>query len=84
MSAVPAPHCILLCGLGVGSRYAAPDEPAILNCDVVSRAEPYALDAAGAGVAGHKCPCFDKERIEDWISRAAHEAVVKVMTRRRE
>ena len=63
---------------------AAPDRPAILERDVVCWAEPDTLAAAGAGIAGRKRLRFDKERIEDRIYRAAHEAVVEVTTRRRE
>ena len=63
---------------------AAPDRPAILERDVVCWAEPDTLAAAGAGIAGRKRFRFDKERIEDWIHRAAHEAVVKVIAERRE
>lgn len=63
---------------------AAPDGPAILDSDVVGRAEPGTLAAAGTGVAGRKRLRFDKERIEDRIHRAAHEAVVEVIARRRE
>lgn len=62
---------------------AAPDRPAVLNGNVVGRAEPDTLSAAGAGIAGRKRLRFDEEGIEDWIYRAAHEAVIKVIARRR-
>ena len=55
---------------------AAPDRLAVLNRDIVRWAEPGTLTAAGAGIAGRKGICFDEKRIEDWIHRAAHEAVV--------
>ena len=54
----------------------APDRLAVLNRDVVRRAEPCTLTAASAGIAGRKGICFDEESIEDWIHRATHEAVV--------
>lgn len=57
----------------------APDRLAVLNRDVVHRAEPGTLTAAGAGIADRKGVCFDEERIEDWIHRAAHKAVVEVI-----
>ena len=66
------------------SAVAAPDRLAVLNRDVVHRAKPGTLTAAGAGIAGRKGVCFDEERIEDWIHRAAHEAVVEVIAGRRE
>lgn len=66
------------------SAVAAPDGPAFLNGNVVGRAEAGALAAAGTGVASRKRLCFDKERIEDRIHRATHEAVIKVVTGRRE
>ena len=40
---------------------AAPDRLAVLNRDVVRRAEPGTLTAAGAGIAGRKGICFDEE-----------------------
>ena len=55
---------------------AAPDRLAVLNRDVVRWAEPGTLTAAGASISGRKGICFDEERIENWIHRAAHEAVV--------
>lgn len=61
---------------------AAPDRLAVLNRDVVRWAELGTLTAAGAGIAGRKSICFDKERIEDRIHRAAHEAVIEVIARR--
>lgn len=63
---------------------AAPDRPAVLDGDVVGRAELGALTAAGAGVAGSERLCFDKKRIEDGIHRTAHEAVIEVIAGRRE
>lgn len=57
----------------------APDRLAVLNRDVVHRAEPGTLTAAGAGIAGRKGICFDEERIENRIHRAAHKAVVEVI-----
>ena len=63
---------------------AAPDRSAVLNGDVVGRAEADTLAAAGAGIAGRKRLRFDEEGIKDWVHWAAHEAVVEVMTRRRE
>ena len=63
---------------------AAPDRLAVLNCDVVRRAKPGALTAAGAGIACLKGICFDEERIEDRIHRAAHKAVIKVIAGLRE
>ena len=66
------------------SAVAAPDRPAVLERDVVRGAEPGALTAAGAGIAGRKSSCFDEERIEDWIHRTAHEAVVEIIAGRRE
>ena len=68
-------------GHAVGA-VAAPDRLAVLNRDVVRWAEPGTLTAAGAGIAGCKSICFDEERIEDRIHRAAHEAVVEVITGR--
>lgn len=62
----------------------APDRSAVLNCDVVHWAEPGAPAAAGAGAAGCERRRFDKERIEDRIHRAAHEAVIEVIAGRRE
>lgn len=70
-------------GHAVGA-VAAPDRPAVLNGNVVGRAEPDTLAAAGAGVARRERLRFDKERIEDRIHRTAHEAVVKVIAGRRE
>ena len=58
------------------SAVAAPDRLAVLNRDVVRWAEPGTLTAAGASISGRKGICFDEERIENWIHRAAHEAVV--------
>ena len=63
---------------------AVPDRLAVLDCDVVRRAKLGALTAAGAGIASRKGSCFDEERIEDWIHRAAHEAVIEVVAGRRE
>lgn len=63
---------------------ATPDGPAILDGDVVGRAESGTFSAAGTGVAGRKRHRFDKGRIEDRIHRAAHETVVEVIARRRE
>lgn len=63
---------------------AVPNRPAVLNGNVVGRAEPDTLAAAGAGIAGRKRLRFDKERIEDRIHRAAHEAVIKVIAGHRE
>ena len=63
---------------------AAPDRLAALDRDIVRWAEPGTLTAAGAGITGRKGICFDKERIEDRIHRAAHEAVVEVIAGRRE
>ena len=40
---------------------AAPDRLAVLNRDVVRWAELGTLTAAGAGIAGSKSICFDKE-----------------------
>ena len=54
---------------------AAPDRLAVLNRDVVHRAKPGTLTAAGAGVAGRKGVRSDEERIENRIHRAAHKAV---------
>ena len=62
-------------GHAVGA-VAAPDRLAVLNRDVVRWAEPGTLTAAGASISGRKGICFDEERIENWIHRAAHEAVV--------
>ena len=62
----------------------APDRLAVLNRDVVRRAEPCTLTAASAGIAGRKGICFDEESIEDWIHRATHEAVVEIIAGRRE
>ena len=47
-------------GHAVGA-VAAPDGLAVLNRDVVRWAEPGALTAAGAGIAGRKGICFDEE-----------------------
>ena len=58
---------------------AAPDRLAVLDCDVVCWAKLGTLTAAGAGFAGRKSICFDEERIEDWIHRTAHKAVVEVI-----
>ena len=63
---------------------AAPDRLAVLNRDVVRRAESGTLTAASAGIAGRKGICFDEESIEDWIHRATHEAVVEIVAGRRE
>ena len=70
-------------GHAVGA-VAAPDRLAVLNRDVVRWAELGTLTAAGAGIAGCKSICFDEERIEDRIHRAAHEAVVEVIAGLRE
>ena len=64
------------------SAVAAPDRLAVLNRDVVHRAKPGTLTAADAGIAGRKGICFDEERIEDWIYRAAHKVVVEVIAGR--
>ena len=40
---------------------AAPDRLAVLNRDIVRRAEPGTLTAAGAGIASRKGICFDEE-----------------------
>ena len=58
---------------------AAPDRLAVLNGDVVRWAEPGTLTAASTGITGRKGICFDEKRIEDWIHRAAHEAVIEVI-----
>ena len=63
---------------------AAPDRLAVLNRNVVRWAKPGTLTTAGAGIAGCKGVCFDEERIEDRIHRAAHEAVIEVIVGRRE
>ena len=63
---------------------AAPDRFTVLNRDVVCWAEPGTLTAASAGITGRKGICFDEERIEDRIHRAAYEAVVEVITGLRE
>ena len=39
----------------------APDRLAVLDRDVVCRAKPGTLTAAGAGIAGRKGICFDEE-----------------------
>ena len=65
-------------GHAVGA-VAAPDRLAVLNRDVVHRAEPGTLTAAGAGIADRKGVCFDEERIEDRIHRTAQKAVVEVI-----
>ena len=74
-------------GIAADARHAvgavaAPDRLAVLNRDVVRWAEPGTLTAAGAGITGRKGICFDEERIEDWIHRAAHKAVVEVIAGR--
>ena len=61
---------------------AAPDRLAVLDRDIVHWAEFDALTAAGAGIADRKGVCFDEERIEDWIHRAAHKAITEVITER--
>ena len=43
------------------SAVAAPDRLAVLDRDVVRRAELGTLTAAGAGIAGRKGICFDEE-----------------------
>ena len=43
------------------SAVTAPDRLAILDRDVVRRAELGTLTAAGAGIAGRKGICFDEE-----------------------
>ena len=40
---------------------ASPDRLAVLDRDVVCRAKPGTLTAAGAGIAGRKGICFDEE-----------------------
>ena len=70
-------------GHAVGT-VAAPDRLAVLNRDVVRWAEPGTLTAASAGIAGRKGSCFDKERIESRIHRAAHKAAVEVIAGRSE
>ena len=40
---------------------AAPDRLAVLDRDIVRRAEPGTLTAAGAGITGRKGICFDEE-----------------------
>ena len=62
-------------GHAVGA-VAAPDGLAVLDRDVVRRAELGALSTTDTGIAGSECLCFDEARIENWIHRAAHEAVV--------
>ena len=64
------------------SAVAAPDGLAVLDRDAVRRAEPGTMTAADAGVAGRKGICFDEERIEDRIHRAAQKAVVEVIAGR--
>ena len=61
------------------SAVAAPDRLTVLDRDVVRWAEPGTLAAAGAGIACRKGTCFDEERIEDWVHRAAHKAVIEVI-----
>ena len=70
-------------GHAVGA-VAAPDGLAVLNVDIVRRAERGALPAADAGVAGGESLGFDAERIEDRVHRAAHEAVIKIIAGQRE
>ena len=64
------------------SAVTTPDRLAVLDRDVVHRAEPGTLTAAGAGVAGRKGICFDEERIENRIHRTAHKALIKVIAGR--
>ena len=59
---------------------AAPDGPAILDGDVVGRAELDALTATGADITGRERLRFDTDGIENRIYRAAHETVVEVVT----
>ena len=66
------------------STVAAPGRLAILNRDIVRWTESGTLTAAGAGITGRKGICFDKERIENWIHRATHKAVVEVIAGLRE
>ena len=58
---------------------AAPDGSAVLDGDVVSRAESGALAAAGTVLLGRERPRFDEEGIEN---RIAHKAVAKATVSR--
>ena len=66
------------------SAVAAPDRLAVLDGDVVRRAERGTLPAADAGIADGERLCLYAERVKDRIHGAAHEAVIKIIAGRRE
>ena len=61
----------------------APNRRTVFDCNVVHRTALRALPAADAGVRYGKGVRFDEEFVENRIDRAAHEAVVEVVPRRR-
>ena len=69
-------------GHAVGTVF-APDRLSVFQMDVVQGAQLHALTAADAGI---RCPegvRLYKEVIEHRVYRAAHKAVVEVVSRRR-
>ena len=68
-------------GHAVGA-VAAPDRLAVLDGDVVRRAERGTLPAANAGIADSERLCLYAERVKDRIHGAAHEAVIKIIAGR--
>ena len=60
----------------------APRRFAVLERDVVHRAETDALTAADAFAARCKGIRLNKKRVEDWVHGTAHEAIVEVAARR--
>ena len=66
-------------GHAVGAVF-APDRPAAFQMDVAQRAQLHALTAADAGI---RCPegiGFYKKPIEHRVHRAAHKAVIEVVS----
>ena len=68
-------------GHAVGTVF-APDRPAAFQMDVVQRAQLHALTAADAGIRRPEGVCLYKKAIEHRVHRAAHKAVVEVLSRR--
>ena len=60
----------------------APRRFAVLERDVVHRAETDALTAADAFAARCKGVRLNKKRVEDWVHGTAYEAIVEVAARR--
>ena len=58
----------------------APRRFPLFQMDIVQRTFSHALSAADAGITCRKRICFYKEPIENRVDRAAHEAVIKVVS----